>query len=113
MYNLFVCRVPVNSGSVSSVLVWMKVNQWCGNKIWLVLKVLGEDIYRSSNHTDKVFSLIGYKILVGVGINLEFLSEFRQLKEHRFGFVGHKISEVWNGLNDFVDGIFERLGWLS
>ena len=27
------------------------------------------------------------------------------MKEHRFGFVGHRRSEVWNSLNYVVDGI--------
>ena len=46
---------------------------------------------------------------VGEGSKSELLLEFRQLKEHRFGSVGQRSSEVCNGLNDVVDGIFECL----
>ena len=51
--------------------------------------------------------------LLGGGSNIEFLLELLQLKEHIFGSVGHIISEVCNGLNDVIDGIFECLSWLN
>ena len=56
---------------------------------------------------------MGYGILVGIGSNLEFLPEFHQLKEHRFGFIGHRRIELQNGFNDVVDGIFERFSWVN
>ena len=49
---------------------------------------------------------MGHISLVGGGRNLDLLPEFHQLKDHRFEFVGQRISEVWNGLNDVVGGKF-------
>ena len=48
---------------------------------------------------------MGPDILVCGISNLEFLSDFLQLKGHYFGFVVHIQIEVWNELNDVVDGI--------
>ena len=101
------------SGRGSSALVWIKVIQWCGKKVRVVLNVTGKDLDWSSNSAEKVFDQMGHRILVGGSIKLEFLLEFCQFKEHRFGFIGHRISEVWNGLNYVVDGIFERISWLN
>ena len=52
---------------------------------------------------------MGHISLVGGVSNLELLPEFLQLKEHCFGFVGKRRSELWNGHNDVVDRIFECL----
>ena len=56
---------------------------------------------------------MGHGSVVGGSSNIELLPDFRQLKEHCFEFIGHICSEVWNGLNDVVDGIFEHLGCLN
>ena len=91
----------MSSGSISSVIVWLKVIRWCGKKVHMVLKVKAEDLYRISNCVEKVFSLMEHIKFLGVSSNLEFLPEFQELKEHHFWFIGHESSEVWNGLNDF------------
>ena len=73
----------------------------------------GEDIDGSINHTEKVLIRMGHGIMIGGSKNLEFLLEFHQLKEHRFGFIGHRRIELHNGFNDVVDGIFERFSWVN
>ena len=72
-----------------------------------------EDLDRRINSAEKVFDRVGHGILVGGSSNLEFLPEFLHLKEHCFGFIGHISIKVWNGLNTFVDGVFERISWLN
>ena len=109
----FVCIIPVSSNSSSSVLVQIKVNQWSGNKVRVLINDPGEQFDRRSNYADKVFAWMGHGILVGGGRNLEFLLEFRYFKDYRFWIVWYIISEVQNGLNDVADGIFERLSWLN
>ena len=84
----------MSRGSGSSMIVWLKVNHWCGKKIRVVLKVPVEDLDWSIKCTEKLFVWIGHGKFVGGGSKLEFLPEFRQLKEHRFGFVGHRSSDV-------------------
>ena len=96
----------MSSGSGSSAIVWIKVNQWRGKKRRMVLKVTGEEIYWDSDGTEKVFAPMGYGSLVCGVSNLEFLPEVLQLKEHRFGVAGNRSSEVWNGFNDVIDGMF-------
>ena len=39
----------MSSGSGISMLVWIKVDQWCGNKGRVVLKVPGEELDQKSN----------------------------------------------------------------
>ena len=72
---------------ISSMLVCIKVNQWCGKKIRVVLKVPDEELYWISNRAEKVFYWMGQGILVGGGIKNYFLPEFFQFKEHHFGAV--------------------------
>ena len=47
----------------------------------------GEELGHSSNHVEKLLSRMGNDSLVGRSSKLEFLPEFRQSKEHRFGFI--------------------------
>ena len=75
----------------------------------MVLKVPGEELDWSSNCVDILFDIMGHRSLVDVSSNRELLMEFCQLKENLFGSIGHRRSEVWNGLNDVFDGIFESL----
>ena len=56
---------------------------------------------------------MGHVRVVGGSSNLELLLEFHQFNEHRLGFIGHISSEVCNGINDVIDGFFERLGWVD
>ena len=72
---------------ISSMLVCIKVNQWCGKKIRVVLKVPDEELYWISNRAEKVFYWMGHGSLLDGGRNLEFLPEFHQFKENRFGVV--------------------------
>ena len=67
----------MSSGSGSSALVYIKVIQWCGNKVRVVRKVPGEDIDYIINRRDKVFDQIRHVRLVGGNRNLEFLTELR------------------------------------
>ena len=75
--NQFICRLPVFSSRGSSELISIKVNQWSGNKIWVVLKVPGEELDQTINHAEKVFDCMGNGSLVGRYSNIYFLSEFR------------------------------------
>ena len=79
----------------------------------MVLKVPVEELYCSSNRAEKLFDKMGHGSLVGGRSNLEFLTEFRQLKYHRFWSIGNINSEVWNGINDFVGGVLKRLSWFN
>ena len=88
----------MSSENGSSALVYIKAIQWCGKKSQVVLKVPGEDI------DWKLFSRMGHVRLVVGSSKLEFLPDLRQLKEHRFGFTGHRSSEVCNVLNYVIDG---------
>ena len=84
----------MSSGRGSSALLWIKVIQWCGKKLRVAPKVPDDELDRISNHAEKVFYWMGNGSLVGGIINIEFLPELRQLKEHRFRFVGHISSEI-------------------
>ena len=79
----------------------------------MILKVPHEKLDSISNQAEKLFDWMGHGILVGGGSNNDLLTEFRQLKEHPFGFAGHRKIEIWNGLNDAVGSIFERLSWFN
>ena len=103
----------MSSVSSSSALVWIKVIQWCGKKEQVVLTLPGKELDWSSNNSQKVFTCMGQGSLVCKTSNLEFPLEFRQLKDQCFGFLGHRSSEVWNGINNAADVIFERLGWFN
>ena len=48
------------SGTGSSALVWIKLNQWCGDKGQVFLKVPGEELYWSSNCVENIFDRIGH-----------------------------------------------------
>ena len=67
----------------------------------------GKELDKSSNQEEKVFYRMGPGSLVGGSRNFEFLPEIHQLKDHLFGFVGHRSSEIWNGITDVFDEIFE------
>ena len=60
----------------------------------MVMKVPGKEIDQISNCAEKVFDCMGHENLVDGVSNLEFLPESHQLKEHCFGLVGHRISDV-------------------
>ena len=77
----------MSRGSGIRVLVWIKVIQWCGKKLWVVLKLPGEERYWTINRPYKLFVHTGNGGLIGESSNLELLPEFRQIKEHNFGFV--------------------------
>ena len=113
MWGQFICIFPVNSGRGSSVLVWLKVIQWCVRKGRVVLNVPGEELDCISNCAEKVFSWVGNGGLVGGSINLKFLPDFRQLKDHYFGFIWHSIREEVNSLNDVIGNSLEFLSWLN
>ena len=49
MYKQLLFRVPVSINSGGSMLVCLKGVQCCVKKVWMVLKVPGEDIDWSSN----------------------------------------------------------------
>ena len=44
---------------------------------------------------------------------LEFLPDFLHMEDHRFGFIGHRISKEGNGLNDVIDDSFELLSGVN
>ena len=73
----------------------------------------GEELGWISNRAEKVFYRMRHERLVYGISNLEFLTDFSQLKEKSFGFIGHRRSEVWNSLNDVVDKIIECLSWFN
>ena len=49
----------MSSGRVIITLVWIKVIKWFGKKVQVVLKVPGEELYQTSNLTEKVFVRMG------------------------------------------------------
>ena len=81
--------------------------QRCGRKLRVVLKVLGEDLDWGSNYVEKVFFQMGHIRFVGGSNNLEFLPEFHHMEENCFDFIGYRISEEVNGINDVVENRFE------
>ena len=66
----------MSSGSGGSALFCFKAIEWCGKKVWLILKVPGEELGQSSNRVEKVFYWTVNGSLVGGSINLRFLAEF-------------------------------------
>ena len=98
-----------NSGIIA--LICLKAIQCCGGKVRVVLKVPDEELGWISNCAEKTFTRIWHGILVGGSGNLYFLSDFCELKEHCFRFIGYIISKVCNGINDVVDCIYEHISW--
>ena len=81
--------------------------QQCGRKGQVVLTVPSNDIYRSRNCANKLFSQLGHGVLVNGGSKLDFLSELRHLEEHCLGFTGNRIVEEGYGFNGVVNISFE------
>ena len=75
----------------------------------MVLTLPGKKFDCSSACVEKEFAWMGHSILVGGGSNLEFLLESRYFKDYLLGVLGYRKSEVCDGLNDVVDGIFKSL----
>ena len=51
------------------------------------MKVPIEELYQRSNFLEKLFAWIGHRSMVGGSSNIDFLPEFRQIREHCFGFI--------------------------